>query len=540
MIPTKNQDNMHEGKENAVTHEQGTDALLPEATPQSRKLFQQNSRTAVNQCPQTPAGRLPLAELIASGEDINQALNLTPVERVLWRNSVRTTEHGGSQETPALPRSKKRAYSSSPASSSQKKMVSKHFVAEKTTVQVQGMHKALKTPQGDPASDLWNRYSLTTHSTERQSPTKIVGRPFSQLMDSSSPQTPAQAFIGKEPAGFRRSFSCGTEWPTSAAKRRKFGHSVSHHDTPVGLAATEEPVIKSQKSRSRLSLLVDKLHGDLMRPSVDEMHDPAASADRSSQSSQDAPIINLAVSVENQSQEDGNVKSSQGTVQDDAQLENQIAEPSPRTKTVMHQQDADKHTSIDVDADSDFDDDELDLELFEEAEAPAASARPALEQPQKEEIEVYKPRSQIHFEEDQALRLSKPEKSQSGFSGEDAALEEDQDDEFGDDANDVSAEDLEDVIAMFDSQLDTSSTAQPGAHARHSSTMPRANIVPLGSKCTVPTKSSKVHATVPLEPSSDDEFGGDLDFEQITAECSEDIMEQRQSTVCIRYFGSST
>ena len=218
-----------------------------------------------------------------------------------------------------------------------------------------------------------------------------------------------------------------------------------------------------------------------------------------------------------------------------------MPEPSPGTKTMTHQQNSDKQTSISIDGDSDFDDDELDLELFEAAEAPAASARPAIKQPQQQKVEIHKPKFQMLYEEDQALGLHEREQSKSAFPKKDAALKEkEQDDEFDDDANDVSAEDLEDAIAMFDSQLDTSSTAQPNARVGHSSIMPPSDTVALDPKFTVPAKTSKVDAAALLEPSSDDEFGGDFDFEQIAAECSEDIIKQRQSTVCIRYFSSST
>ena len=541
-MSTENQEAADVGKENAVASKEETSFRPTEATPGSQHPSQKNSVSVVNQCPQTPVGRLPLAELITSGEDTYQAQNLTPVERVLWGNSTYVSEQGSSQDIPPLPRTRKRAYSSSPVSSSQKKKVSKHFPMEKTPAEIQASHKALKTPQGDPASELWNRYSLNTHSTERQSPTKAIGRPFSQLMNSSSPQTPAQAFAGRECAGLRRSFSCGTEWPTSAAKRRKLQHADNHHEPGVGLAATGEPIIKSQKSKSRLSLLVDKIHEDLTRPSTEKSDDSPATVGGSSETVDDELIPIAICPAKESSHTERLTHSTQGKPQENGQNGGEMSSLAENVR-VSHQHHFDKQVSTKSDAYSDFGDDELDLEIFEAAKAPVATAQTGMGIPQEEKTVALKPELKLLYG-DRAHKSNEQEKSKSQPLKRRAVSKEESDDEFDDGANDVSTEDFENAVAMFASQLDASSNIQPNFQKKQSPVMSHGEKAAYESKTIVPTKASNKDSPELVESSSDDEFGGDLDFEEIVAECTEVMtdqatMDQRQRTVCIRYFDSS-
>ena len=543
IMSTEAQEAADVGKENAVAGKQETDSGPTNATPRSQHPSQKNGTRVVNQYPQTPVGRLPLAELIASGEDTNQAQNHSPVERVLWGNSNHISDQGSSQEIPPLPRTRKRAYSSSPASSSQKKKVSKHFQTEKTPAEIQASHKALKTPQGDPASELWNRYSLNTHSTERQSPTKIIGRPFSQLMNSSSPQTPAQAFAGRECAGLRRSFSCGTEWPTSAAKRRKLQHTVNHQESALGLAATGEPIMKSQKSKSRLSLLVDKIHEDLTRPSTEETDDSPATVGGSSQTVDDERVVNPVCSAEESSQPGRLPHSPLRILQDDDQNEKEMMPSLAENVRVAPQQQSDKQATTKSDAYSDFGDDDLDLEIFEAAEAPVATAKSGMDIPQA--VETAAVEAEVSFlHGDPAHKSNEQEKSKSQSLKKHAVPKEESDDEFDDGANDVSTEEFENAVALFASQLDASINVQPNFQKKHGSVISLPRKVAHDSKTIVPTKASNKDSPEMVESSSDDEFGGDLDFEQIAAECTEVMIDQatadqRQSNVCIKYFGSS-
>lgn len=544
-----------DGKENAVPSKRGTGASFSQATPHAQFAPQHNRQITAKDCPQTPIGRLPLAELIASGEDLNHVLNLTPVERVLWGNSARTADQRSSQETPALPSSRKRAHSSSPASSSQKTKVSKHSAADEVPAKMHHARQALKTPQGDPASDLWNRYSLNIDSNEKQSPTKINGRLFSQLMNSSSPQTPAQALSGRETTGLRRSFSCGTEWPTSAAKRRKLQHS-SHQEHPVGLAISDEPVVRSQKWRSRLSLLVDKIHDGLAKPPADKMHYSPTPAVRFSQSMEDRSIHNNLVSPGQSAQQEAKVNSGLPTIRNEFDAETGVAVPRAEHKRAMQDYQSDIHThrpapedqhqhnSNGGEADSDFGDDDLDLEMFEAINAPVAFAQPMEERPQKPAIGMGKPRSQVPPERDQAIAsngvepiLSRKERLPAPLPGQLAAFRMEQDNEFDDDANDVSAEDLEDAIALFDSQQNGRHKVKPILQNKQAVRAPCSENVAYVSKFEESDRSLDTNLENLVENPSDDEFGGDVEFEEVIAECDgamsrQPIIDQGQSTVC--------
>ena len=379
------------GKENALTSQHRTCAFSTQRVSRTEDSSQGTGLRAAKDCPQTPVGRLPLAELVASGEDMNRVSNLTPVERVLWGPSARTSDQESSQETTALPRSRKRAYSSSPASSSQRKEVSKHFAADQRPAESSDMHRALKTPQGDPASDLWYRYSLNIEKNEKQSPTKVNGRPFSQLMNSSSPQTPAQALLGKESVGLRRSFSCSTEWPTSAAKRRKLQHDLSHQELPVDLSTSDKPVARAQKSRSRLSLLVDKMHGDLARPPANETDISSISPVRPLQSREDEQMRDPLVPNEHLAQHDFEVDRSLPRLQHKTEERVTVLGPMAGKVQDTHEHHCHDYTNCQSvrkiqgeqvsnqgDADSDFGGDDLDLEMFEAVETPVAIIRPLM------------------------------------------------------------------------------------------------------------------------------------------------------------------
>ncbi|KAL8685717.1 MAG: hypothetical protein Q9224_005705, partial [Gallowayella concinna] len=185
--------------------------LLPPLPPTSQH----------KECPQTPVGRVPLAELIAGVDDnMNQNLNLTPVERVLWQHVPGSSQYASSQDASVSQTGKKRARSSSPTSSAQHE-TSSHFQKKKQSFDLQTLEKTLKTPQADPATDLWTRYSLKTGNT---SPTRNDPA-LAALLKSSSPQTPGSHLKQKELGGLRRSISCANEWPTSAAKRRRLNHT---------------------------------------------------------------------------------------------------------------------------------------------------------------------------------------------------------------------------------------------------------------------------------------------------------------------------
>lgn len=545
------------GKENALTSQHKTCAFSTQRVSRTQGSSQGAGLRAAKDCPQTPVGRLPLAELVASGEDMNRVSNLTPVERVLWGPSARTSHQGNSQETPALPKFRKRAYSSSPASSSQSREVSKHFAADQTPAGLSDMHKALKTPQGDPASDLWYRYSLNNQNNEKQSPTKVNNGPLPQLMNSSSPQTPAQASLGKECVGLRRSFSCSTEWPTSAAKRRKLQHELSHQELPVDLSTSDKPVLRAQKSRSRLSLLIDKIHGDLERPPANETDTSSITPVKSPQSREDEQLRDPLVPHEHLAQQNFEVDRSQPRLQHETEEKVAVLGPMAGKEPDTQDHHCDDYTNCQSlrkiqgelvsnqgGADSDFGGDDLDLEMFEAVETPVAVIQPVNER--LHESLTVKDEFGLHFHQQKDQMTASgvgsntlPEKRnpQVPTTGQHAELVLGQDDEFDDDANDVSAEDLEDAIAMFDSQTKGGRSLNPILHRDQSMKAPLAVNVLCETKVEKPSKPSNIRVVSRSDSSSDDEFGGGIQFDEVVAECNEalstqPIIRQSQSIVC--------
>ena len=214
--------------------------------------------------PATPVGRVPLAELISNTEDtLDQLPLLTPVERVLWNHSPSSTDLVGTFATPFTRRGTKRARSSSPKSSSREEeaglLVSP---GRRAPFDTQTLQKSLTSPQADPATELWSRYSL--HPASKQTPSKAPALSPTNLFHTLSPQTPARYVNGLDNSGLRRSLSCGMEWPTSAAKRRKIQKSLSQiADRNVAISCDETPNPYHDIKVSRVKFLLGKIHDGL-------------------------------------------------------------------------------------------------------------------------------------------------------------------------------------------------------------------------------------------------------------------------------------
>lgn len=286
--------NREADKENRpiLENSKNTDAL--QLMPCSQSLSQRSSQ---KECPQTPVGRLPLAELIAGTNDIaHQNLNLTPVERVLWNLSPSTSQLSSSQEELMSRRGQKRARSSSPTALSETKKP-KRFTLGKQPMDSFKPQKALKTPQADPASDLWSRYSHANADNEKASPTRLREEIFVELMKSSSPQTPPSHLQTKELGRLRRSISCTNDWPESVAKKRRLNHTTQHKLAAAGTNASEtEHLCQSTTNISRVSVLVERMQDELSgsfkrqrRPSRPAESSPSPEKKADFQTSSQAP-----------------------------------------------------------------------------------------------------------------------------------------------------------------------------------------------------------------------------------------------------------
>ncbi len=553
------------GKENVDSLGDEGKTNAAELAPRTQTLSQRSASKETRECPQTPAGRLALAELIASGEDSNhQSLNLTPIERVLWDQSPRD-----SNPTSSAPsrKGRKRAHSSSPASSQNE--ASNHFTTSKKSLDLQTLQKCLKTPQADPANDLWSRYSVTN---EKQSPTRKISPPFAHILDSSSPQTPASHLQTKESGGLRRSVSCTTEWPTSVAKRRKFEHGRSLGEVNVDFAATEGANVgHSRSKRSRVSLLVDRLHDELAmsrKASSEDIVGPSSSSPLPEKAGFSRNALNIALLSSQTNGDDYASVMSQPVKNQEATISQQAPQPGEISVGLENVR------CLESNASSDFGDDDLDLEMLKamgadmEGDSPATlqeTAQLLNNQPGGLRLGYGQPKTPLVAQTSQPLECHdaalsalnvNPEprdsgKCSQGAAGTNAARSQAQKtttlasfDEF-DDENDVSATDFEDAVAMYD--------LQPQAHTIERCPSSLRGQLPSNTKsiCAAetarPIKSSSFSGNDKdevVDLSSDDEFGGALDFEQIIAECAEatqvpQIASQPQTSVCIRHLGQS-
>ena len=519
------------------------DATTLKMEPPPQPLSQRSDTKDVRDCPQTPVGRLPLTQLLASGDDTSrQHLNLTPIERVLWDNSPVSSEPSKSRR-----RSGKRARSSSPASSSQNE-TSRHFGTTKPQTDLQALQKALKTPKADLANDLWSRYSGTT---ERRSPTAPAGLPFTQLLPSSSPQTPASHLQSRDGSGLRRALSC-IEWPTSAAKRRKLQRAGVYKDSNGGIAKIEGRMDMNEISKkSRVSFLVEKIHDGLTKPA-------AADEYSSSEPARSSPVARKS----NGSPSRPKLPSQEGQIAIDevvTVLSQTAVAPKERTLPPLVLSAEEIADIEEADGSSDFGDDDLDLEMFETVDATLE----AFSSGDANVVSLKPSNSQLGV--DRAITASDP-KEHSRKSHQPGAAQEDpgnterlsqisfpsgissspvqavapQQDEFDEDEDEVSAADLENVFAQYDTQPQHMAGEQdhPAKQADATRREP-ATHASVGSRFG-PKSVTNTHIEV---LSDDEDFGDDLDFEQIAAECAEATRNQQvsqlHSSVCTGDFSSS-
>ena len=203
-------------------------------------------KEAVHEYPQTPAGRVPLKDLMDELRTSQASRQCSPGDRVSWNNSPRTSEAPCSYATPAAKRGKKRAHSSSPASSQ------KRHGPLKPSFNLQNLQASLTSPEPDPVLDFEQRfYSRAKFAT----PSRPSASAAADFMPPSSPHTPALHSSGS--AKLRRTKSCGVEWPEQ--KRRKVWKAHDHASQVVRL---ESPKVRTDENTT-LHFLLDQIHHDL-------------------------------------------------------------------------------------------------------------------------------------------------------------------------------------------------------------------------------------------------------------------------------------
>lgn len=188
--------------------------------------------------PSTPAGRVPLADLIDSHEEVREGLpHGTPIEVVSWHKSPQSSDPTQSFMTPMVNRKRKRPRSSSVGIS-------------KTERQILDPSDIMtKAPRNDPALELECRYFGNKYRT----PSKPASSAAPDFMHSSSPQTPAPATI--DTAKLKRTRSCGMAYP-SGYKRRKIEENTELHITPP----IRKSSIQNEGEMQQISLMLDSIH----------------------------------------------------------------------------------------------------------------------------------------------------------------------------------------------------------------------------------------------------------------------------------------
>ncbi|CCC09829.1 unnamed protein product [Sordaria macrospora k-hell] len=207
---------------------------ITKSIPRKRPLSASNDEEASDA--KTPADRQSWKDLFGVPEATTEEEDggeKSPGDRVDWRSGVPLQLPA----SPMVPKNgRRRAKSSSPASSPAAKLTTPHVAPKKIT-------GASKTPHADPASDLWSRFS--SNGTET-SPSNHKNPLFAQLMASCSPRTQSAD------RSLRKSVSCGSAWP----KRRRT-------DGPVEEDRAVTQDTPRRKKTSLLSELLQSVDGEI-------------------------------------------------------------------------------------------------------------------------------------------------------------------------------------------------------------------------------------------------------------------------------------
>ncbi|KFY38772.1 hypothetical protein V495_06389 [Pseudogymnoascus sp. VKM F-4514 (FW-929)] len=189
--------------------------------------------------PATPSSKLALPELIGM-MDVGSMAQLqlkTPDDRVTWDHGINATNDNGPTYV-APRRGRKRPRSSSPMSSPGN--VSALFSANPEAGDLQ-------QPGAGPGSDLWSGYAIGADKLTPRGPQNPL---FAHLMgNSSSPQSANLKHSASREGTFKRSISCGTQFP----KRRKVGVFEDHTAPDVFMG----PMKSALSKPSRVSELLD-------------------------------------------------------------------------------------------------------------------------------------------------------------------------------------------------------------------------------------------------------------------------------------------
>lgn len=459
----------------------------PEIKPKSTQS--PISITAKKDAPSTPAGRLALPDLIGMADLRNAEQQVSPDERIMWDHEA-SMIHNAASSYGALRRVKKRARSSSPVSSSPAQ-ASAHFDGKGEAFDLQKLNKSLRTPQADPANELWGRYGLNSKDTTPQAPHLPS---LAHVMYTSSPQS------SKEPGVLRsetkrsigRSNSCGTEWP----KRRRIGPAEDQHMYDV----FAESCNAGPSKLSLVSALLEKVQEGYTSSAIpEEAEDPSHSSPLPSKTTlvkreERSPLRQVTnqsfSSVADTKFTHGSQRSGNG----DGARSEPLRVGSPSSDY------------------GDFDDDVFDEDMNEVIERNSVLSSAKVPTPAQPHRQPHVMDTKHHFQPGAMVKdQSKPK------------LTRDEDDEFGDIDDDSFAVDLENIVAKYDSTAMTN---------------PIASSVPVEAGIGLVDGTSKPsRKDVVPEADSGDEFGdefSDVDFEAAEAVATQSLQNLASSPPTVR------
>jgi DNA replication ATP-dependent helicase Dna2 len=246
-------------RENSEGKENGSSVGLPRPVEQTAKLHNATSSSAphhpdkittsmnmadstktpqlchANTFPSTPGARLSLEDLIGNVDDTRkpEQREESPEDHIGWIPNSSST-----QLTPN--RKRKRARSSSPScpnTSSQRAEASAFFAGSAEQ----------RTPEADPAADLWQRYGISKGSGDA-----LRLPDLNNLAFGGSPrplETPVKG------SGLRRWASTGNDWPSSKSKKRRSNATMKVDVWQNGTSGSG--------GRSKVAAMVEKIQESL-------------------------------------------------------------------------------------------------------------------------------------------------------------------------------------------------------------------------------------------------------------------------------------
>ncbi len=449
---------------------------------------QDNARQRINP-PTTPAGRLALPDLIGMVDVQNVEQEISPDERIMWDHDANAL-HSSASSYGALRRVKKRARSSSPASSPAQ--TSSGFSGRSDAFGLHRLNLALKTPQADPANDLWGRYGLNLEQSTVEGPPLPT---LAHIMYTSSPQSSREGIISRSEGSLRKSIgrsnSCGTDWP----KRRKL---ATTDEQPLEDVFTES----FNAGPSKLSL-VSTLLGK-----VQDGFSSTGKPNRTIEPFSSSPRGNTT--FHSRWEENSPLRQ---VFHQQAKCLNRVEAPVVRP-SLGNPDPADSANRLKDDSDSsdygDFDD-----EAFEESivEVPLINSVSSSSGP----FERLAESQMLSWDEPNVGRSADMEKKYN------PAIQEKEDDDYGDMDEETSAEDLESIVAKYDLGLQVEGAVSCG------SVKGAGGVENGGSKF-------RVQKSV-FGDESEDEFGdsfSETDFEAAEAAATQSLQHCANSQVPVR------